>query len=63
MKITIESRGELPNNCKGWVVKIEDGEYVQETAFSFFEEVSAFLEEGFCVDDPDRWKEGLAGKP
>ena len=63
MKITIESRGELPNNCKGWVVKIEDGEYVQETAFSLFEEASAFLKDSFCVDDPDRWMEGLADKP
>ena len=42
MKITIESRGELPNNCKGWVVKIEDGEYVQETAFSLFEDKKTF---------------------
>lgn len=63
MKITIESRGELPNNCKGWVVKIEDGEYVQETAFSFFEEAYAFLKDGSYVEDTDLRMEGLADKP
>lgn len=59
-RIKIESLGELPDDCDGWVVKIEENGHVEEITFGFFEEVSAFLEEGVCVDDSDRWKEGLA---